>query len=125
MFCIVISPRNIGPRFLTPLIALALATAASGAEPNLRSISVAPVECSLRGLRSRQQLVVSAEYDNQRFGDETHAAKYESLDPGIAEVSSAGLIVPRRDGQSKIRVQWQHQWVTKSHQAREIRDMPR
>ena len=63
----------------------------------------------LRGPRARQQLVVSAELEDQRFGDGTRLAKYESLDPAIADVSATGLITPKSDGATTIRVQWRGQ----------------
>src|SRR5689334_5439058 len=86
-----------------PLLLVALAAFAEDAP---REVAVAPISCELRGPRARQQLVVSADFANLGFSDGTHVAKYESLDPKIAEVSATGLILPKSDGKTTIRVQW-------------------
>jgi hypothetical protein len=62
--------------------------------PNRRTLKVG----------QRQQLVVRAQYSDGRWRDVTWLARFDSNDPGTAEVNAAGLITMRRFGETAIRV---------------------
>ena len=57
----------------------------------------------LQGTDSRQQLVVTGEYDSGQRNDLTRDVFYESSPPGVVSVSSTGLVMPLANGQAEIK----------------------
>ena len=85
------------------LVALA-GPVALAAELAPQEVTVTPAEVTLHGVRSRQQLLVTAGLAKGREADLTRDAKYDSADPAVAEVSSEGVVLPRGNGDTTIRV---------------------
>lgn len=76
-------------------------SAAQAAEPRL---TVLPSEIRLPSDRSRQQLLVTHHAEDGYEYDLTRDARLESLDPSIAEVDRAGVVWPRRQGATVVRI---------------------
>lgn len=89
-----------------------LVASASAADVAPKSVSVAPAEIALRGVRAQQQLLVSGELENAASADLTRSATYESLQPNVVEISPAGLITPKSDGTAEIRIRAGGQMAT-------------
>lgn len=79
-----------------------LAEDAPAVIPTTAELLIAPAEVHLHGPRSRQQLLVSAQVRSGQFADWTRDVTYESIDPGVVEVSATGLATARGDGQTEI-----------------------
>jgi hypothetical protein len=75
-------------------------------EPELRRLEVLPGNRTLR-VGQEQQLLVVAEYSDGRRRDVTWLSKFDSNDPGMAEVDAAGLVRVRRHGETAIRASFQ------------------
>jgi len=69
----------------------------------IASVSVSPPEVELDTPESSQQLLVT-QTDGTRSLDLTRSVTYESVDPQIAAVDPQGLIVPRGEGTTHIRI---------------------
>ncbi len=69
------------------------------AEP--AAVTIAPAEFTLNGPRSQVQLLVSTS-DKNSWSDASRSAKYQSSDPKVAEVTSAGVVLPKGDGAATI-----------------------
>src|SRR5438046_1231858 len=78
--------------------------AAKAAGPRLVSLQVLPREVSLNGPNSRQLLVVTGLYSDGTARDLSTRASYRTIRPGMASVSTAGLITPAADGEAGVRV---------------------
>lgn len=86
----------------TVLLLAVLSEVALAAAPVDR-LSVAPAKFELSGSRARQQLLVTGHRDGRKEEiDLTRSARYESLSPSIAVVTSDGLVLPRGFGQARI-----------------------
>jgi hypothetical protein len=86
------------------LLFLVLGAVSVRAEDALKSISVAPADSFLIGSQARQQLLVSGEYEQQVGVDLTRSAAFQSLDPAIAEVTPAGMVIPHKNGATTIQI---------------------
>ena len=71
------------------------------AEPHL---SVLPVQVHLPAQRSRQQLLVTHHAADGYEYDLTRDVVFESADPAIAEVDEAGVVLPRQQGTTVVRI---------------------
>lgn len=78
---------------------LLLLTSAARAE-----VVVAPAKVELADSRSRQQLLVTEQSADGFRLDHTRAASYESADAAVAQVDARGIVRPRRQGATTIRV---------------------
>ena len=78
-----------------------LCSAASAAEAPA-TLLVEPLEVTLQGHRSRQQLLVSGGMADGTFADITRDATFECLTPTVAYVTSDGLVIPRGHGSTEI-----------------------
>src|SRR5947207_1610585 len=86
--------------------ALGLFVLAGVAQPAPESLTVAPAIFELRGVRARQPLVVSGGYGVQGDADLTRAATFQSENDKIAAVGPDGVVLPRGDGETGIRVRY-------------------
>lgn len=75
---------------------------ARGADVPPRELEVAPAQFELHGARARQMLLVTGRFDAPGEADLSHEARYQSLSPYVALVTSDGWVVPRGDGQATI-----------------------
>ncbi|MCA9114061.1 MAG: DUF1553 domain-containing protein [Planctomycetaceae bacterium] len=106
---------------MTLALCLAAGIPATAAEPAVPAVSspqnesvqtalaISPASVQLTGLRDRQQLLVSIRPDGaaeNALADVTRQATFDSLEPSIALVSRSGLIVPRGQGEARIRVEY-------------------
>src|SRR5690606_1669764 len=78
----------------------------AAAEPIVTAIRAEPAEFSLSGHRSRQQLLVSGMLVAGEQADVTREAKFTSLTPTVAVVTSDGVVVPRGHGTAEILVRY-------------------
>ena len=101
---------------------VAVADAAESEAPH--RLSVVPAEVALNGSRARQQLLVSGEFTNAGESDLTRTATWESSNPAIAEVSLAGLVIPRSDGTAEIKVRFQGLTAVGTVQVRNMAEPP-
>jgi hypothetical protein len=87
------------------LIALVLATLAISAVASARParLDVEPSTFLLRGSDARQQLVVTAHYDDGSVRDVTREAHY-SADSGLISITPTGVAIPTKDGHARITV---------------------
>lgn len=72
-------------------------------EAGLEHLDVQPGARTLR-VGDQQQLVVSAHYTDGARRDVTWLCRFDSNDPGMAEVDATGLVRVRRNGETAIRV---------------------
>jgi len=74
----------------------------------LQSIEIGPVSSSktiqIRGRDARQQVFVTGRYSSGQLRDLTHKVKYSSVPAEIIAIDSTGLVVPLKDGVTKIQV---------------------
>jgi hypothetical protein len=78
--------------------------AKSALAPVLKSLEILPGQVSLAGPRSRQLLVVTAVYSDGTLRDVSSQARYVSSRPGVASVSTEGLVRPAADGMAVVKV---------------------
>jgi len=67
-------------------------------------LSVAPAEVQLATSRAQQQLIVTHSAADGFVYDRTRDVTFESADETIAVVDPAGIVFPRRQGTTVIRV---------------------
>ncbi len=72
------------------------------AEEPAAMLRVEPVEVTLHGHRSSQQLLVSNPLTGGTVADVTRDAAYESVAPAVALVTSSGRVIPRGHGATEI-----------------------
>ncbi len=84
------------------VFALVPAQLRAGDIPN---VTVDPVAVSLHGLRDHYTLLVQSRNKGGQFVDQTHRARFRSLDPTIALVSATGIVQPVADGKTRISVE--------------------
>jgi hypothetical protein len=77
-------------------------------DPSIRLLEVRPGERVL-GVGQEQPLQVEAEYSDGRRLDVTWLAKFDSNDPGIADVDATGRVRVRRHGETAVRASFQGQ----------------
>jgi hypothetical protein len=94
------------------LAALLLGGVALSAPP----LSVTPVAVVLDGPESTHQLLVSSP-----AADLTHRVRYEVTDPKIAAVNSRGLVEPRGEGRTQVRITHDGQTATVSVEVKGIK----
>jgi hypothetical protein len=87
---------------LTCLLATCLA--GSAAEPSVVAVRVSPAAVRLQGPLAGYSLLVEGEMPDGRLVDLTHAARFESADPKVAVVPSAGRVRGVTDGATVVRV---------------------
>jgi hypothetical protein len=75
-------------------------------DPQLRRLILLPGNRTLRP-GQQQQLSVRAEYGDGQNRDVTWLSKFDSNDPGIAEVDAGGLVRVRRHGETAVRASFQ------------------
>jgi hypothetical protein len=98
--------RKITLLTLGTLLTLAASSRAADALPKPATLTVVPAEFSLQGTRARQVLLVTGSHGDQGDADLTEIATYESLQPGVAVVSSAGIVTAKADGSTEIVVRY-------------------
>lgn len=84
------------------ILAIVLHLLVAGTETVRAEVSVEPAEVILRGHRASAQLLVSLTFPDASHADVTRQARYESLVPNVAIVTSNGRIVPRGHGTTEI-----------------------
>lgn len=84
--------------------ALFFAALASMAQPAPQSLSVVPAAFELRGARARQPLLVTGGYGVAGDADLTRSATFQSENDRIAVVGADGVVLPRGDGDTNIRI---------------------
>lgn len=84
------------------MLALSVPCRAAEALPKPATLTVMPAEFLLQGSRARQVLLVTGGHGDAGEADLTAAATYESVQPGIAVVSSSGVVTPKADGSTEI-----------------------
>ena len=82
-----------------------LAVAFTAAAAPAAEVRVFPSEVNLRGLRSRQRVIVQAAYDDGTTRDVTGEAKYWLVDPAIARIEHT-QILPVTDGSTELVVEF-------------------
>ena len=80
--------------------------ALSAPAAELVNLKVIPPDVNLEGARDRQRVVVQAEYDDLVTREVTAQCAFELADPTPA-AWEAGRLVPRRDGETTLRVSFQ------------------
>jgi hypothetical protein len=75
-------------------------------DPEVRKLVILPGNRTLRP-GQEQQLLVRAEYSDGQRRDVTWLSKFDSNDPGMAEVDAGGLVRVRRHGETAIRASFQ------------------
>lgn len=90
-----------------PLPALAAVLLAFGAARATEVLKATPAVVTLDGPESTHQLLV-----NRGATDLTHAVRYEVADPKIASVNARGLLEPRAEGTTEVRVHHDGQTAT-------------
>jgi hypothetical protein len=68
-------------------------------------VSVDPAAVTLRGSWVNYSLLVHGKTADDRLVDLTNKAKFRSLDPAIAKVTSAGVVQPVADGKTTVAVE--------------------
>ena len=63
------------------------------------AVRVSPPSVRLDSPEASQQLLVTAP-----TGDATRAAKYEVADPAVAAVDASGMVTPKGEGRTEVRV---------------------
>src|SRR5947209_2435273 len=87
--------------FLSTLAILLSVAARAPADPP-GVLTVHPARVSLAGGRAEQQLLVTWKCGTGSLADRTRTATYISLQPKIASVSPAGLVIPHHNGSTEI-----------------------
>ncbi|MEZ6090079.1 MAG: DUF1549 domain-containing protein [Pirellulaceae bacterium] len=86
------------------------AIAPTEAEAELKSLSVFPTDSTLT--EGSQQLRIEATFADGTTRDVTAMARYDSLDPGVAEVDESGLVNVVGKGQTSIMIRYEGEAVT-------------
>lgn len=94
---LVLAPHGDALRAAEPVSAAPTAAAPS-------DIQLFPPSVQLTGGRARQQLLVTRTLPDGRSLDITRQATFEVADPSIVAIASGGVVTPRGDGQTEIRV---------------------
>ena len=68
-------------------------------------VAIHPAKVVLQGAESRQQVTAWLDGSDGSILDVTRTARYTIDPPGIADVSSTGLVTPRSDGRASLRVE--------------------
>jgi hypothetical protein len=68
-------------------------------------VSVDPPAVHLRGPVASWSLLVTAHAPDRRLTDRTHDARYRSLNPAVARVSTGGVVQPVADGATEVVVE--------------------
>ncbi len=76
------------------------------ADPNPLRLAIEPARRKMRP-GDEQPLKVRAEYSDGRTRDVTWLCKFDSNDPGMAEVDADGVVRARRHGETAVRVSFQ------------------
>ena len=84
------------PLFLSPALALA---------GNIVEVCVDPSAVRLLGPSDRYSLLITGKTADGSLLDRTHAARYHSLNPRIAQVTADGVVRAKTDGTTTIEVQ--------------------
>jgi hypothetical protein len=67
-------------------------------------LSVEPARIELTGRRARQQLAVTAHYADGSTRDLTGSAQVLADPPGLVRIDAQGVILPRSEGQGRLRI---------------------
>src|SRR6516162_1280191 len=78
----------------------------NASDPEVRKLVILPGNRTQRP-GQEQPLLVRAEYNDGRWRDVTWLSKFDSNDPGMAEVDADGLVRIRRHGETAIRASFQ------------------
>jgi hypothetical protein len=76
------------------------------------AVTVDPAAVRLDGPTARFSLLITGRTAEDRLVDRTHAARYQSLDPRIARVTSTGVIHAVADGTTTVKVQAERRTLT-------------
>lgn len=79
---------------------------------DLRTLSALPEKVLLRGADQLQQLVITGHYANGGIRDLTRQVKFRALDPQVARVDAAGLLVAAKNGTTDVVAEFQGKAVT-------------
>ncbi|MBM4077334.1 MAG: S-layer protein, partial [Planctomycetes bacterium] len=71
---------------------------------DLKSISVFPHELHMKGSWNRESLLVTGISTDGRLFDVTHQSTFRPIDNEIADVTRMGIVHPRKDGTTQIRI---------------------
>ena len=82
---------------------LCSAVSARAAETSQQTVSVHPEQVQLSGKRARQQLLVTG-LNNKQSIDRTRDVQYQSDQPAVVQVTSAGVIEPVSNGTATVTV---------------------
>jgi hypothetical protein len=74
----------------------------AGAAARADEIEALPATVHLQGKDARQQLLLSVKLSGGAHRDVTRTATYRSADPGVAAVSTAGVVQPVASGKTQI-----------------------
>jgi hypothetical protein len=75
-------------------------------DPTVRSLTATPASLTLRPGESRR-LAIQATFSDGQRRDVTWLSRFESNDPGMAEIDSTGLVRVRRHGETAVRAMFQ------------------
>ena len=89
--------------------------------PQALSLRLMPQEIRMWGAGASQRLVVVATFADGNERDVTAGARLEVNDRDVADLSAEGKLVPRNDGDTAIRAEYQGQAFQASIQVRESR----
>ena len=70
------------------------------------SLRIYPPEIRLGSPESSEQILVLATSSDGRFTDVTRQAKFQCEVAGVVDVTPRGRVIPLRDGQTQLQVQW-------------------
>src|SRR3954447_26080818 len=72
------------------------------APPRVTRLSIYPEHSSLRGSKSGQSLLVTANFENGEERDVTHQATFRVLPDSTVAVSASGAVSPLREGKARV-----------------------
>ena len=75
-------------------------------DPSPEKLSITPTTVELAGPRSKARLLITGLYADNAAIDLTRKIKYESLSPHVVTISESGVLVPRGNGRTEIRVRF-------------------
>jgi Protein of unknown function (DUF1549)/Protein of unknown function (DUF1553)/Bacterial Ig-like domain (group 2) len=101
------SPQPISGPMVCLLAALAVSMSVASADAAPPELRVTPETVVLDGPESTHQLLVRG-----RTADLTHQVRYEVTDPNVASVSGRGLLEPRSEGTTDVRIRHAGQSAT-------------
>jgi hypothetical protein len=67
-------------------------------------VTVDPPAVRLHGPGARYSILITGRTADGRLVDRTHAARYEVVDPRVARVTSAGVVLAVGDGKTTVKV---------------------